>query len=84
MLSIFYLTLFLFNASKLITYFTSSGRDFNNLIGVFGGRDHLFPYRTEKLSLPAQMVLEQIRESMPVPIISGAMRFIYNLLFRNV
>ena len=25
--------------------------------GVYGGRVHLFPFRTEKLSQPAQMVL---------------------------
>jgi hypothetical protein len=29
----------------------------NPLYGVYSGGDHLFPFRTEKLSPPAQMVL---------------------------
>ena len=54
----------------------SPNSQIKDLIGVFSGGDHLFPFRTEKLSPPAQMVLEQIRESMSMP-------FIHKPPFRN-
>ena len=36
--------------------------------GDYSGGDHLFPFRTEKLSPPAQMVLQSLWESMSLPI----------------
>jgi hypothetical protein len=51
---------------KLINKITLS--IFQSFLGDYCGEVHLFPFRTEKLSSPAQMVLAKSRESMSSPI----------------
>ena len=46
--------------------FKATALNLTRTIGVYCGKVHLFPFRTEKLSLPTQMVL-LLRESMSTP-----------------
>jgi hypothetical protein len=48
-----------------------SGRPYEMYYGDYCGGVHLFPFRTESLSPPAQMVLQSLRESMSLPIFSN-------------